>query len=417
MFVFIKTIAILTLTGSITFLIFLLSHALLKNKQSASLVCWGIVILSLLWLVPISFIFMRIMPTKTVSDISGIHLPPVLSDISNGLIESSISSGITYLYWIGGIYGAIVIVFFLRFLIKYRKQRETLLKNSWEINNPDDNQCLEKLMGQLRVKRKVKLRYSPLTKTPILVGVFYHYQIILPNYTLQDEQLELVLQHELIHLKRNDNLLKVYFELLKCIHWFNPIVYLMQRIYDTSCELSCDEQIISNLNLQQRKQYSLLILELVQYGQNLKACSGLNQNTTLLKERLMYIVQFKKSTKWIRALSAILISFICITGCGLSIMTDKQTQISTPEVKKDINLESTEKNNDVQKPIETFSWEKRLGEDRITLIINGTEYTFKALDNGSAVASNKDLSLYLDALISLPKEDLPEDLIEFLYYK
>lgn len=202
-------------------------------------------------------------------------------DVTKELIVHSISIG-KMVHWMGWIYCLVSGVLFLQFLFKYKRQKQVLFKNSWEITDVCDIQCLEDLMKQYRINKSVPMRCSLFTSTPVLVGIF-RYQIVLPNYTLQDDQLELVLKHELIHLKRYDNWIKIYLELLKCMHWFNPVVYFMQKKIENNCELSCDEMLVSQLALQQRKQYSLLILNLVQHGQKeAKMCSGLNQNAKLL---------------------------------------------------------------------------------------------------------------------------------------
>ena len=66
------------------------------------------------------------------------------------------------------------------------------------------------------------------------------------------------------------------------------------------------------------------------------------------------------------------------------------------------------------KSIESFAWEKRPGEDRTRLYINGEEYTFKLLADGCAVVHDIGFSHYVDALAALPQEALPDDLYTFL---
>lgn len=414
MFIFIKTILILSFVGSVTFLTFLLMSFILKEKLSASLLYLEMLSLMLLWFIPLWRIFPQweVLSVHSLPQMTGLS---ILSDLSNEgmskpLFNQKILSG-----KIGIIYCFIVVILLLRLIFQYRKQKLIMLKYSWEITDPNDIKCLKNLMKRYKITKNVQLRCSFLTKTPILLGIF-HQQIILPNYTLSETQLELVLQHELIHLKRQDNIWKIYLALLKCLHWFNPIVYFMQRVYDHIGELSCDEQIVSKFNLQQRKQYSLLILELVQQGQRIsKTFSGFNQHDALLKKRLHHILHCKNSPKRVCAIFGVLISLISITGCHLSAVTDEQaiTVIETKKVHKDMITLFMASNR--QKSIETFYWEKRQGEDKITLIINGKEYQFKALDNGCFVFRTKELSYYWNALAELPKENLPEDLVKFLF--
>lgn len=140
-------------------------------------------------------------------------------------------------------------------------------------------------------------------------------------------------------------------------------------LFDNFCELSCDEKVVRHLDLSQRKQYGLLILEFVQQGSvTPKNCSALQQNIDLLKKRLLHIVQYKKSRKEIGFLFIILLGMTFQVGCSLS------TGLHTPEPIQQENLVNRNSvsinENKVfeQKPIESFFWQEKEGEDRIILV-------------------------------------------------
>ncbi len=61
--------------------------------------------------------------------------------------------------------------------------------------------------------------------------------------------------HELIHYKQRDMFYKWLIQIVVCAHWFNPFVYLLEKEVNKSCELSCDEKVISVLDDKARREY------------------------------------------------------------------------------------------------------------------------------------------------------------------
>jgi beta-lactamase regulating signal transducer with metallopeptidase domain len=53
--------------------------------------------------------------------------------------------------------------------------------------------------------------------SPALIG-FINHKIILPNKDYNQEEIKWILRHELIHLKRKDNLLKLLLMIASAIH-------------------------------------------------------------------------------------------------------------------------------------------------------------------------------------------------------
>ena len=72
-----------------------------------------------------------------------------------------------------------------------------------------------------------------------MTGVFKP-TLLLPETALDEEQLNNVLAHEMIHFIRIDILLKWFVCIVKSIHWFNPAVYYISRQAYIECENSCD---------------------------------------------------------------------------------------------------------------------------------------------------------------------------------
>ena len=107
---------------------------------------------------------------------------------------------------------------------------------------------------------EVRLLASPLAQSPMLVG-FFRPTILLPLEHLPDSDARFILAHELTHFRRKDLWKKLLFLMVRCAHWFNPIVYLLNRDFSRWLETSCDEYVVSSLDRDQRKEYGRLLID------------------------------------------------------------------------------------------------------------------------------------------------------------
>ena len=110
--------------------------------------------------------------------------------------------------------------------------------------------CEEKL----NINTRVELSCNPLIASPMLIG-FFRPRIILPVGELEDKELSYIFVHELTHYKQRDMFYKWLIQIVVCVHWFNPFVYLLEKEVNKSCELSCDEKAISILDEKAKREY------------------------------------------------------------------------------------------------------------------------------------------------------------------
>ncbi|MDE5894020.1 MAG: M56 family metallopeptidase, partial [Acetatifactor sp.] len=169
------------------------------------------------------------------------------------------------------------------------------------------------------VRRPVELYVNRRASSPMLLG-FFRPCIILPVIDLPGDELLCIFRHELIHYKRRDMLYKWLVQITICLHWFNPLVYLMSRELDRACELSCDEAVIRSLDEQGRRAYGDTLLHAVktcgEYGKSVVSAT-LGESAELLKERLDAIMKFRKMSKR-GCCVALLLSAVLIFGSVVS---------------------------------------------------------------------------------------------------
>ena len=108
--------------------------------------------------------------------------------------------------------------------------------------------ALEQAKLAMGMKRTVPLLVSPATGTPAAYGIFKPV-ILVPSSimdNLHQAELKAVLMHELVHVKRLDNLLAAFQRLLCWFFWFHPLIWLLDRRLLSERELSCDQAVVAH---------------------------------------------------------------------------------------------------------------------------------------------------------------------------
>ena len=183
--------------------------------------------------------------------------------------------------------------------------------------------------------RKPALYFSDSARTPMLLGVFKP-KIVLPLREYNEELLMNILRHELTHYRRLDTLYKWAASAVLSLHWFNPAAWVIRREINRSCELSCDEMLLRNMNKDEKQSYgnSLLLMAAQSPLPSAVVATSFATEKKNLKERLLQIMNYKKSGT--RIISSIL-AITLLTGCGVVAGpvsgrdSEKQDAASKPE--------------------------------------------------------------------------------------
>ena len=202
-----------------------------------------------------------------------------------------------------------------------------------------------RLAEELRIPGWVWVYESPRTATPALIGLRRSF-IVLPQVEWELKEAELVLRHELIHLKRKDLWYKALFQLVCCIHWFNPVLILFERRMEQDCELSCDEAVIAPLREEEGKVYGNVLLDTAE-RQSLFRRGGFSaallEGRGHLGQRLHGILSFRERGKAaallsIAAFAGIAFLSACAPSAGQE--TDRAEEIAKAEAAEEGNSDS-----------------------------------------------------------------------------
>lgn len=152
---------------------------------------------------------------------------------------------------------------------------------------------------------------SEKVNAPAVYGILRP-KIILPE-TWADRDLELVLLHERMHIRRGDNLWRMLAFTLAAVHWFNPLSWIFLKMLLTDLELACDEGVLARLGPDRRKEYALSLLD-SKAGQNVFASAF---GGAKIRTRIENILSYRKM-KWISLVAfaglTLAISYVLLTN-------------------------------------------------------------------------------------------------------
>nr|WP_228846984.1 M56 family metallopeptidase [Clostridioides sp. ES-S-0107-01] len=197
----------------------------------------------------------------------------------------------TTLFSLSLIWLFVAIILVGRTFMNYFKEKNILIDLSEEIDNIEINSIFENLKIELNVKQNVILRFSYDTSSPCVLGLFKPYVLLTNSYNVHE--IYWILKHELIHVKNRDNLIKFIMAFLRCLYWFNPLVYLMSRKISEDCELHCDEIVMQNSSKKEQQLYGLTLINSARFNNEVKNVLMTEFYKTNLEKRLDNIVHIK----------------------------------------------------------------------------------------------------------------------------
>ena len=164
-------------------------------------------------------------------------------------------------HWTGVAYGAYQAVSVLGVgfvLVRYFWSRRKLLRVSSPAGE-EDQAALETARRRTGCDREAELYRCSGIHTPMLMG--FRRPVILLPADVPAGSLEAALAHELTHLKHRDTWYMLLMTLARCVHWFNPLVWLMVRTARRDMELYCDYDLLNGQGEEVRRAYGRAILD------------------------------------------------------------------------------------------------------------------------------------------------------------
>lgn len=182
----------------------------------------------------------------------------------------------------------------------------------------------KELCTRYSIKKIPQIYWAKTIRTPMVFGyksaaLLLPYGLNTDARTKEDEKkIELMIHHEILHLKNKDIWYKALILLATDIYWFHPLVYIMKQKAYQDVELRCDYLVGKNISKEERVLYSQVILEFVtkkmRTSYSFSTCMGENKRS--LKERITAVFDTKdkkdRKTVIIGCLVALLLGGIVI---------------------------------------------------------------------------------------------------------
>ncbi len=161
---------------------------------------------------------------------------------------------------------------------------------------PLDNPFITHWTHKNKLLRRVQVRQLDRIGAPFTYGIL-HPVILLPKGVerIEREQLENVLVHELTHVRRFDALWKGLLAAGLCLHWFNPLVWLMYVLANRDLEFACDEEVMRRLDPVRRSAYAVTLISMEE-RRSMKTLLVNHFSKNAIKERIDSIMKPNKTT-------------------------------------------------------------------------------------------------------------------------
>ena len=182
---------------------------------------------------------------------------------------------------------------------------------------PVDGEFFEQWKRAHCLRRKIEIRKSDRIRIPLTYGIIKPVILLPTHKKMPEERLEAILEHEFIHIKCFDILLKWILVLLCSLYWYNPLIWVMYLFANRDMELSCDEAVLKHHSSEYRKSYLLTLLDLEERNTKPKFfCSSFCKYPT--EERIKVMIKRKKSTTKSIFFALLIFSMVIILNMGIS---------------------------------------------------------------------------------------------------
>ena len=211
---------------------------------------------------------------------------PVIREIPDTLTE-----------WLFVAYVAGVIIWLTKYLVAYIRLKSALSKG--HDAPPEITEKVEVVAQQLNVK-PCKVIAAHGLPSAFVSGIF-NPVLAVPAGQEIDEK---IIMHELFHLKSHDTVWSVVICVLRSLHWCNPLIAYCAGCASNDMEARCDQYVLENLEGEERREYGLTLLAMVnERFARTPGTTCVNNGGKRIRERIETIARFKKYPVGMRLVS------------------------------------------------------------------------------------------------------------------
>ncbi len=340
---------------------------------------------------------------------------PIKVSPEQNTAEITILDIVTLVWIIGGL------IFISVHLMSYSHYKRQVIKKGRLVKETRILNQICHLKRELHISRTVCVMEYDEAESPMIIG-FIKPVLVLPKEQYDSGDLFFILKHELVHFKRGDVYLKLLFVTANAVHWFNPVIWIMQKEAVIDMELSCDERVTKGADFAFRKAYTETLLSMLhkQCVRKTVLSTQFYGGTKIMKKRFKNILIRNRKKNGILILICAVVSSVALgmlSGCSVTKQntekenTEKENIENGDAANEDMENVSqqsgTEADQTVSKPVDnsaadnhplentmtfTFSKEGEQEQKQATLAV-GNGYSFYLPDDEKWHLSAHDLWL------------------------
>ncbi|WP_422081885.1 energy transducer TonB [Ulvibacterium sp.] len=168
-------------------------------------------------------------------------------------------------------------------------------------------------------------------------AAFSFFKSIFLGDKVVEREHETIIKHELVHIRQRHSYDLVFFELMRILGWFNPLVYVYQNKVSELHEFIADAQVAK---MNKNEQYKLLLSQVFQT----QSFSFINQffKESLIKKRIVMLQKSKSKQIWklkYLLIAPIILGMLFYTSCENERKDGIQETIAVADIQ---NLTETE---------------------------------------------------------------------------
>lgn len=265
-------------------------------------------------------------------------------DVISGLSYNALLNRFLFLGWLfigGGLY-----LYVLYNHLRYVKVYKTAL--------PFRCDSFDRIKEQYSISKRVRLKQLDRIDGPLTYGMIKPVILLPANLKgLSYEEMNFILLHEYVHIKRCDLVLKWLLMIVLCMNWFNPFIWMMYIFANRDIEISCDEEVINLSTGSQRSLYAVTLLKMEEKKKGISPlCIPFIKNN--LEERIESLMKTPKRGKFIKLVSMGILLGILAIPC-VSFASEKssanENQMGQNDIAQDspVILKSAVKEIEVEK--------------------------------------------------------------------
>ncbi len=197
-------------------------------------------------------------------------------------------------------------------------------------------QALEHAQVLLGFRREVRLKISSL---PIEPGVWRVWKpvIVLPDSIvnqLDDNELEAIMLHELVHIERRDNLVSTIQQVLRAALWFHPLVWFINRKIFDEREQACDERVIEICGAPETYAASIMKVVRFSFGGRMAGVTGAGSGSNLRRRIENIMSMSSTNTKRNAVSTTVRLVAVAVVGAAFLVLvgTGVYSRSRTPNV-------------------------------------------------------------------------------------